>query len=255
MKHALKIIIVHAVFFLAGNALFAMPESTKPIDTVYVPYFELVGLTAHLNDSGRTVSYIAHYNYTNIDSAGTTTDSLSESVLQFNGGYIATQDSSIIVQDQLYSLAIKTRDSSILVSRPQSVSPFMLQADLFDNALQSVYLDSMAVSDSSNTRKLRCYFNGSSPYKSYQAVYDTSSFRLTYVLVELRHGIPIPDPTTGYAADTYFTRLKVTFTNYSDLHDVRVIPISTADYIQAVPGGFKGVNGYAAYTSINQTNY
>jgi hypothetical protein len=228
---------------IASICGFSMRTYAADLDTAN-PYFEINRLMGTMATADH-ISFNASYYFESYDSVGYTRDTLA-GLYKINGQqFYAKIDSTVIVQNNFYNLAINNRDSSIIIARTQTVFPTVVQKDILDKTLQSSYLSKIISSDSANTRKLSFVFNLNSPYSAYDLVYDTVSYNLKYIKYRLRHY------AIAGMQNTYYTQINLVFTNYQN----NVFTDSVFDqsvYISRINGVFTATSPYSTYVIYNQ---
>jgi hypothetical protein len=239
-----KIINFRALFIsIVIICIFSMDTRATALDTTN-PYFELNRVMGTMATSDH-ISFNASYYYESYDSVGYTRDTLT-GMYKINGQqFYAKIDSTVIVQNNFYNVAINNRDSSIIIARTQTVFPTVIQKDILDKTLQSAYLSKIVTSDSANTRKLSFVFNANSPYSAYDLVYDTVSYNLKYVKYRLRHYA-----ITGMQ-NTYYTQINLVFSNYQNNVFTDSV-FDTSVYISRINGVFTATSPYSTYEIFNQ---
>jgi hypothetical protein len=211
------------------------------------PYFEINRMMATMA-SANHISFNAAYYYEDYDSSGYKRDTL-RGLYKINGQqYYAQLDSSFIIQNSFYNISVNKKDSTIIIGRPQAIIPALMQNDMMNPTLQSVYLSKIVLSDSLNTRKMSFVFNDNSPYSAYELSYDTVTYNLNYVKYRLRH-YKIFDPLG--LQSTYYTQVYLALSNYQ-LGAFTDSVFDTSVYISTLNEVFTPVPAYSSFTIFNQ---
>jgi len=234
-----KILILLPVFFAT---VVQCTAANRP-DTAN-PYFEINRIMGTMAGASHISFNVAYY-YEQSDTAGLMRDTIS-GIYKINGKkYYAKIDSTEIVQNDFYNVAVNKKDSVIIIGRTKTVFPAVMNTDILDPTLQSSYISGIVLSDSANTRKIRFLFKNMAPYSSYELVFDTVTYRMSHLSYKLKHyGI-------GAGNSAHYTLISVVFSNYqTNLFTDNVF--DTSIYFTRQNGSFVSVPPYSAFEIINQ---
>ncbi|HSC38819.1 MAG TPA: hypothetical protein VLD19_13140, partial [Chitinophagaceae bacterium] len=141
---------------------------------------------------------------------------------------------------------------------PRPVFPVLLGTDVFDNAFQQYYLDTIRVVDSSVYRNIKMNFKYSSPFSSFILTYDTIGYHVrnyyyAYYKYRMRNRIQVPPPGTYTITQPTVDYREFSGYIYFDVGGiVPAHPFNTGKYFRRSGRNFIPIAPYANYQIINQ---
>ncbi len=244
MPHCYKYL--RLLILLLSSCFIAALAKANHSDTTN-PYFEINRLMETL-ETANHISFDISYYYENYDSIGFVRDT-SYGQYKINGQqFYARLDSALIIQNAFYNLEINEFDSSLVIGRPKLLLPAIMQNDMMNEDLQSVYLSHIVSADSLQYRILNFVLNENAPYKAYSLTFDTSTYFIAAVCYQLRH-YSIYD--TLPSQNIYYTQIKMVMKNYQ-LNGFTDAVFDMRDYLNTVNESFAATPAYEKFTIINQ---
>lgn len=215
----------------------------NPIDTSNL-WREVLKLEAVFFDTTH-LGFNATFYLTDVDTA-TTYDTVQIVYKVSRQKYRIEMDSTIIVQNDFYNVAIYNEQDVAILSRPAQFGVNLLHVKLADSLFSRLHIQSLHATDSAGYRKLSFQWKTGSPYTQYEILYDTSNYHISSIEYEMKK-----DPYNNSSTDHYHVR--VVCANYqTGLFTDSVFSMNA--YFTRKQGIYSLVAPYTNYQLINSLN-
>jgi hypothetical protein len=155
-------------------------------------------------------------------------------------------DSTEIIQNDFYHLAIHNEHDMAILSRPVGFGINLFQIKLVDSIFNRLYVQDLHAVDSAGYRKLSFAFKSGSPYTQYDIIYDTTNYRIAGIEYKILKDTATPGATEHYRVRVVCSGYQTGTFNDSDF--------STGSYFIRKEGIFSLMAPYANYQLINSLN-
>lgn len=216
----------------------------NPLDTSNL-WRELAKLEALFRDTTH-LSFNATYYLTDVDTT-TTHDTVAISYKVSNQKYKIVLDSTTIVQNDFYQIALFDEQEVAMLTRPVSFGLNLFHLKLTDPQFSQLYIQSLHATDSSGYRKLSFQFKTGSPYSQYDVVYDTTNYRISRIEYNVKKNIYVP------GAPDYYYHINIAFSGYQTGAFTDSV-FSMSNYFTRKQGIYALVAPYTSYQLINSLN-
>ena len=234
--------IIIALVFIIISAQRGM-AAHNPIDTTML-WREMLKLEAVFRDTTHLAFNSTIY-LTDVDTA-TVYDTLEVSYKLSKQRYRVEMDSTMILQNDFYHVALYNEQDLIMLSRPVPFGINLFQAKLTDPAFSQLHIQRLHATDSAGYRKLSFEFKTGSPYTQYDIIYDTTNYRISKVEYEIKKDLVTPGST-----DHYHVRIECSGYQTGTFTDS---VFSTNPYFNRINGVFNLLPPYSNYGFINSLN-
>lgn len=215
----------------------------NPIDTSNL-WREMLKLEAVFRDTTH-LGFNATVYLTDVDNV-VTYDTMQISYKLSKQRYKIEMDSTIIIQNDFYHLAIYNEQDIAILTKPMQFGLNLLHVNLADSLFSRLNIHSLHASDSANYRKLSFQFNTGSPYTQYEILYDTTNYRISRIEYEVKK-----DPFNSGSTDHY--HVKIVCSSYQTGAFTDSV-FSTNGYFTRKQGIYSLVVPYTSYQFINSLN-
>lgn len=163
-----------------------------------------------------------------------------------NQKYRIMIDSTEIIQNDFYHLAVHNEHDLAVLSRPVGFGINLFHIRLIDSIFNRLYVQDLQTVDSAGYRKLSFAFKSGSPYTRYNILYDTTNYRIHQIDYRI-----LKDPATPGATDNYQVRVVCSGYQTGAFNDSA---FSTASYFIRKEGMYSLQAPYTNYQLINSLN-
>lgn len=158
-------------------------------------------------------------------------------------------DSSGFIQNNMYNLALFHKRRRAVVSRPVDVFKYVLQVKVTEPSFSRLFITGMAISDTGGYKKLSYFFKAASPYRTYDIIYDS----VTYRLHAIQYSFNIAGAGSASSDSKMPFYVTILFSNYqTGLFTDSVF--LTNGYFTRKQGVCNMVAPYTSYQLINSLN-
>ncbi len=237
IRHSFVFILV---LVLSTGRLLAMD---KPGDTTHL-WREVLMLEAVFYDT-------AHLSFNAIVYFTDSSDEVSHDTIQIayqlsNQKYRITLDSTEIIQNDFYHLAVHNEHDMLVLSRPVGFGINLFHIRLIDSIFNRLYVQDLQAVDSAGYRKLSFSFKSGSPYTRYNILYDTTNYHISQIDYRI-----LKDPATPGATGNYQVRVVCSGYETGAFNDSA---FSTGSYFIRKEGIYSLQAPYTSYQLINSLN-
>lgn len=218
----------------------------QPVSDVFNCSRELNRIKMVYNDTAR-VSFQAVYAITFNDATNDTVH-YQYKVCNYKM-HLQASDSTEIVQNNMYNLTLHHNRHRAVVSRPAAIFKYLLQVNVTDYSFYKLFVTGMAMADTGSYKKLSYIFKEHSPYRTYDIIYDTATYRIHAIQYSFNIGGAESAPS-GSKMPFY---VSILFSNYQTglfTDDA----FSTNEYFIRKQGICHMVAPYTSYQLINSLN-
>jgi hypothetical protein len=215
----------------------------NPIDTTNL-WREFFNLKAVFRDTTH-LGFNATIYFADVDTA-TTYDTIQIAYKLSNQKYRIEMDSTIIVQNDFYNLAIYNEQDMAVLTRPVEFGVNLFHVKLADPEFGQLHIERLHATDSAGYRKLSFEFVTESPYTQYDILYDTSNYHISRIDYELKK-----DPFTPGSTDHYHIQVVCSDYQTGTFNDSA---FSTNSYFIRKQGVISLLSPYTSYELINSLN-
>lgn len=235
----LKISIIILIAILSTDKLSARDN---PIDTSIL-WREFVMLEAVFHDTTH-LSFNSTIYF--IDSASVVTrDTLQVAYKLSNQKYKIVTDSTEIIQNDFYHVAVHNDQGLVILNRPIGFGINLFQTHLMDTLFNRLFVQGLHATDSAGYRKLSFQFKTGSPFSRYEILYDTTNYHISRIEYRI-----LKDPATPGVTDNYQVRVVCSDYTSGTFNDTA---FSTSSYFIRKQGIVNLLSPYAGYELINNT--
>jgi hypothetical protein len=160
-----------------------------------------------------------------------------------------SSDSSCIIQNNMYNLALDHNWRRAVVSRPVDVFTYVLQVKVTDLSFYQTLVTGRAVADTGGYKKLSYFFKAASPYRSYDIIYDP----VTYHIHAIQYSFNMAGSGNSPANSKMPFQVTISFSNYQT-GQFADQAFSTSAYFIRKQGICNMVAPYTSYQLINSLN-
>jgi hypothetical protein len=160
--------------------------------------------------------------------------------------YRIEMDSTVIVQNNFYNLAVYDEQDMAVLTRPVEFGVNLFHVKLADPEFDDLHVERLHATDSAGYRKLSFIFKTQSPYTQYEILYDTSNYHISQIDYELKK-----DPFTPGSTDHYHIQVVCSGYQTGLFNDDM---FSTNSYFIRKQGVFSLQPPYDSYELINSLN-
>ncbi|WP_207513121.1 hypothetical protein [Longitalea luteola] len=160
--------------------------------------------------------------------------------------HYTASDSTEVIQNYAYNLALDHRQHRAVVSRPVDIFKYLTNINITDLSFYKLLVTGRSLSDTGNYRKLSYHFKPASPYRSYDIIYDPVSYRIQAI----QYSFNMNGAQGAPAGSKMPFHVTVQFSNYNTGafgDDV----FATTGYFTRKQGNCKMVAPYSNYELIN----
>lgn len=233
-----------ALFLLISTSYKGIARN-NPIDTsAFYLWREFMKLEAVFRDTTH-LGFNATIYFTDVDTV-TTADTMQMTYKLSNQKYNIEMDSTVIVQNDFYNLAIYNEQGMAVLTRPVTFGVNLFHVKLADPAFSQLHIERLHATDSAGYRKLSFEFKTQSPYTQYDILYDTSTYQISRIDYELKKDPFAPGSTTHYHIQVVCSGYQTGLFNDS--------VFSTSSYFIRKEGIYSLQAPYTGYELINSLN-
>jgi hypothetical protein len=243
MRHINNLFVkLTALLVIAGT----VKATGQPVTNAFYCSTELTHLKMAFSDTAH-VSFQADYIITFNDATKDTVH--YQYKVSGDKAYQEASDSSAFIQNKMYNLVLDHKQHRAVVSRPVDVFKYLIQVNITGLSFYQSFVSGRAVADSGAYKKLSYFFKAASPYRTYDIIYDTTTYRLHAIQYSFNMAGSGSAPS-GSKMPFYVTIL---FSNYqTGLFTDNVF--STNGYFTRKQGICNMVAPYTSYQLINSLN-
>jgi hypothetical protein len=158
-------------------------------------------------------------------------------------------DSTEFIQNNMYNLALYHDRNRAVVSRPVDMFKYLLHAKVTDLSFYQSFVSGMAVADTGGYKKLSYFFKAASPYRTYDIIYDSTTYRIHAI----QYSFNMAGAGNSPANSKMPFQVTILFSNYqTGLFTDSVF--STNTYFIRKQGICNMIAPYTGYQLINSLN-
>jgi hypothetical protein len=163
-------------FFTAWLVIACLVKvSGQPVTNTFYCSRQLARIEAALKDTAHVsfqVEQVTAYN------DGTTNTVTCHYKVSGNKVHVERSDSSEFIQNSLLSLLVRHNWRRAVLDKPLELFRYVLHANLTDHSFYQSLVAGMAVADTGGYKKLSYLFKPASPYRQYDILYDSTTYRI-----------------------------------------------------------------------------
>jgi hypothetical protein len=95
-----------------------------------------------------------------------------------NKVHLVCSDSTEFIQNSLVSLTVRHNLQRAVLSKPLELFTYVLHVSLTDPSFYKTFVTGMAVTDTGGYKKLSYLFKPASPFRGYEILYDSTTYRM-----------------------------------------------------------------------------
>ncbi|HEX6426854.1 MAG TPA: hypothetical protein VF008_04175, partial [Niastella sp.] len=157
-----------------------------------------------------------------------------------------SSDSTCIIQNDMYNLALNHNWHRAIVSRPVDAFTYVLQVKVTDLSFYQTFVTGRAVADTGGYKKLSYFFKAASPYRTYDIIYDPATYRIHAI----QYSFNMAGSGSGPANSKMPFQVTILFSNYQTGQFTNSV-FSTNAYFMRKHGICNMVAPYTSYQLIN----
>jgi len=206
------------------------------------PWRELIYIEAVFRDTTH-LSFNATFYLTDVDTI-TVRDTLAGTYKTSKNKYYIGIDSTVIVQNDFYHLALYTDQHLAILNRPSVFGLNLFQVNITDPVFNQTHVDYLHETDSGAYRRISFQFKTGSPYRQFDIIYDTASHHITSVEYDIKKNL-----YDGTTSDHYY-HVRAVCTSYQT-GTFTDAAFSMTPYFIRKNGIYSLVSPYGSYQLIN----
>lgn len=220
-----------------------LKASAQPVSEAFQCSLELGVIQRVLQDTAH-VSFQTEYVITYNDATSNTVN--YQYKVSKHRMHCTASDSTEVVQNFAYNLALDHKRKRAVVSRPVDIFKYLANVNITEPSFYKLLVTGRSLSDTGNYRKLSYHFKPASPYRSYDIIYDPVTYRIRAIQYSFNMSGSQPPP--GGSKMPF--NVTVQFSNYQTglFGDSE---FATTAYFTRKQGAYSMVAPYVNYQLIN----
>lgn len=147
----------------------------QPVGNTFYCFGQMARIGAALKDTAHVSFQVEHITSFN---DGTKDTLLCQYKVSGNKVHLLSRDSTEFIQNSLVSLTVRHNQQRAVLSKPLELFKYVLHVSLTDPSFYKTFVTGMAVTDTGGYKKLSYLFKPASPYRGYDIIYDSTTYRI-----------------------------------------------------------------------------
>ncbi len=218
----------------------------QPVGNTFYCSGQMARIGAALKDTAHVGFQVERFTRFN---DGTTETLLCQYKVSGNKVHLLCSDSTEFIQNSLVSLLVSHDQHRAVLDKPVELFTYVLHVSLTDPSFYKTFVTGMAVTDTGGYKKLSHLFKPASPYRGYEILYDSATYRIHAI----QYSFNITGSGTTPAGSKMPFQVTMRFSNYqTGLFTDKVF--STDGYFIRKKGVCSMVPPYTGYQIKNSLN-